>query len=157
MTTTLGAHVTPYDDASQTMFMQLRAGFMAAGADAVTATERAYATLGGMVARQAAIVSFVGLFQLLGVLFLALIPLVVLMRAARAGGGPAAHWDLNTRAPFSPRGPARRLYLDSACDNRISADHRCRRVEPDRPSQQPPTPRPLHPRRQRRERPSFND
>ncbi len=54
------------------MFAQLRGAFMAAGADAVTATNRAYAALFGMVQRQAAMVSFVGLFQLLGVLFLAL-------------------------------------------------------------------------------------
>src|SRR6186713_338519 len=57
MTSTLGSHVTPYDPASQTMFMQLRAAFMAAGADAATATDRAYAALSGMVAQQAAIVS----------------------------------------------------------------------------------------------------
>ncbi len=48
---------------SQTMFAQMRAAFMAAGADAVTATKRAYAALFGMVQRQAAMVSFVGLFQ----------------------------------------------------------------------------------------------
>ena len=67
------------------MFMQMRAAFMAAGADATTATERAYAGLAGMVARQAAIVSFVGLFQLLGVLFIVLIPLVLLMKRLRSG------------------------------------------------------------------------
>src|SRR5215510_513613 len=38
-TSTLGSHVTMYDTASQSMFAQLRAGFMAAGTDAVTATE----------------------------------------------------------------------------------------------------------------------
>ena len=65
-TSTLGSHVTMYDQASQSMFAQLRAGFMAAGADAVTATNRAYAALFGMVQRQASMVSFVGLFQLLG-------------------------------------------------------------------------------------------
>jgi len=37
-------------------------------------------------------VSFVGIFQLLGVLFIALIPLVLLMKRPRRGGpGPAAH------------------------------------------------------------------
>src|SRR6516162_1754954 len=41
-TSTLGSHVTMYDAASQSMFVQLRGGFMAAGADAVTATERAH-------------------------------------------------------------------------------------------------------------------
>jgi DHA2 family multidrug resistance protein len=92
VTATLGAHVTPYDPAAQTLFMQMRAAFVAAGADAVTATNRAYAALFGMVQRQAAMVAFVGLFQLLGVLFLALIPLVLLMRRPRrAGEGIAAH------------------------------------------------------------------
>jgi len=90
VTSTLGSNVTPYGDASQTMFMQMRAAFMAAGADATTATERAYAGLAGMLARQAAIVSFVGLFQLLGVLFIVLIPLVLLMKRPRSGAGPAA-------------------------------------------------------------------
>jgi DHA2 family multidrug resistance protein len=73
------------------MFYQMRAAFMAAGADAVTATNRAYAALFGMVQRQAAMVSFVGLFQLLGWMFIALVPLVLLMRRPRgrvaAGAG----------------------------------------------------------------------
>ena len=46
----------------------------AAGADAVTATSRAYAALAGMVYRQASIVSFVGLFQFLGVVFFVVVP-----------------------------------------------------------------------------------
>jgi DHA2 family multidrug resistance protein len=63
---------------------------MAAGADAVTATNRAYAALFGMVQQQAAMVSFVGIFQLLGILFLALIPLVLLMKRPRQGSAPVA-------------------------------------------------------------------
>src|SRR6478609_6907819 len=78
-TSTLGAHVTPYDAASQQLFAQLRGAFMAAGADVTTATDRAYAALFGMVQRQASMVSFVGIFQLLGFLFLGMIPLVLLM------------------------------------------------------------------------------
>jgi hypothetical protein len=35
-------------------------------------------------------VSFVGIFQLLGVLFIALIPLVLLMRRPRSRSGPVA-------------------------------------------------------------------
>ena len=66
----------------------MRAAFMAAGADAATATNRAYAAVFGMVQRQAAMVSFVGIFQLLGFIFLALIPLVLLMK--RPKGRPAA-------------------------------------------------------------------
>ena len=35
-------------------------------------------------------VSFVGIFQLLGFLFVALIPLVLLMKRPQSGGGPTA-------------------------------------------------------------------
>lgn len=80
MTAVLGSNVTPYDAASQSMFYRIRAAFMAAGADAVTATTRAHAAMFGMVQRQAAMVSFVGVFQLLGFMFIALVPLVLLMR-----------------------------------------------------------------------------
>jgi DHA2 family multidrug resistance protein len=86
----LGSHVTAYDPASQTMFAQLRAGFIASGADGVTATSRAYAALSGMIQRQAAMVSFVGLFQLLGIVFFALLPLVLLMKRPRSGAAPVA-------------------------------------------------------------------
>jgi DHA2 family multidrug resistance protein len=83
---TLGSHVTIYDQASQSLFAQIRGGFMAAGADGVTATNRAYAAMFGMVARQASMVAFVGLFQLLGFMFLALLPLVLIMRRPKGGG-----------------------------------------------------------------------
>jgi len=88
-TSVLGSHVTPYDAASQQMLAQLRGAFMAAGADVVTATNRAYAALFGMVQRQASMVAFVGIFQLLGFLFLGMIPLVLLMHRPRTGAGPA--------------------------------------------------------------------
>jgi DHA2 family multidrug resistance protein len=86
------ANVTAYDPTSQMLFAQLRNAFMAAGSDTVTATNRAYAAMAGIVQQQAAMVSFVWLFQLLGVMFIALLPLVLLMRRPR-GGGPsvAAH------------------------------------------------------------------
>ena len=54
------ARHAPTTRRAQTMFAQMRAAFMAAGADAVTATSRAYAALFGMVQRQATMVSFVG-------------------------------------------------------------------------------------------------
>ena len=90
-TAVLGRNVTPYDAASQTMFAQMKAAFMAAGADAATATERAYAALFGLVQRQASMVSFVGIFQLLGIMFVALVPLVLLMQKPKGGGHVAAH------------------------------------------------------------------
>jgi len=91
-TNTLGANVTPFDPASQSMLAGLRQAFMAAGADLATATERANAALFGMVQRQATMVSFVGIFQLLGIMFVALIPLVLIMKRPTHGGpAQAAH------------------------------------------------------------------
>ena len=89
-TALLGANVTVYDPATQTLLGQMRGAFMAAGADAATATTRAYAALFGLVQRQATMVSFVGIFQLLGVLFIALIPLVLLMKRPRRQSEPVA-------------------------------------------------------------------
>jgi MFS transporter, DHA2 family, multidrug resistance protein len=92
VTATLGTHVSAYDATTQGVFMQMRAAFMAAGADITTATSRAYAALFGMLQRQAAMVAFVEIFQLLGFLFLALIPLVLIMRRPRQKApGVAAH------------------------------------------------------------------
>jgi DHA2 family multidrug resistance protein len=82
---TMGERLTIYDPATQTMLSQLKAGFVAAGADAFTATNRAYYALSGMLQRQAAMVSFITIFRGLGFLFLILIPLVLLMRRPRTG------------------------------------------------------------------------
>src|SRR3954468_21881088 len=91
MTSLFGSNVTEFSPASQSMFNQMRGAFMAAGADTVTATNRAYAALFGMVQRQASIVSFVTLFQWLGIVFLALLPLILLMKRPRGGPIAGAH------------------------------------------------------------------
>ena len=85
----LGEQITVYDVGTQSMLAQLKAGFVARGADAATATERAYAALHGMLLQQASIVSFVWLFRLLGWLFIALIPLILIMRRPK-GRAPTA-------------------------------------------------------------------
>jgi MFS transporter, DHA2 family, multidrug resistance protein len=86
----LGANVDPYNPSAQAMLAQLKAAFLAAGADVTTATSRAYGALFGMVQRQAAIVSFVEIFRLLGLMFLLLIPLVFLMKRPGKHGAPVA-------------------------------------------------------------------
>lgn len=83
----LGSHISAYDPATQSLLAQMKAAFMAAGADAATATDRAYVAMFGLLQRQAAMVSFVGLFQWLGFLFLALLPLVLIMKRPQ-GRGP---------------------------------------------------------------------
>jgi MFS transporter, DHA2 family, multidrug resistance protein len=84
----LGEHVTAFDPGTQSMLQQMTSAFMAAGADAVTASERAYAALAVMIQRQAAMVSFVSLFRLLGVVFLVMTPLVLLMKRPKGRPGP---------------------------------------------------------------------
>jgi DHA2 family multidrug resistance protein len=90
MGATLGAHVSGYDPVTQSVFEQIRNGMIAAGSDAVTATQRAYVVLHGMLVQQASIVSFVMLFRLLGAIFLLMLPMVLLMRKPRAGAAAAS-------------------------------------------------------------------
>jgi DHA2 family multidrug resistance protein len=88
----LGEHVSAYDPATQSMFDEIRAGLIAAGSDAVTATQRTYMILHGMIVQQASMVSFVMLFRTLGVVFLVMLPLVLLMKRPRgAADPPGAH------------------------------------------------------------------
>ena len=89
-TNMLGSHVTPYSPAAQATFEQLRAGFIASGADMTMATTRAYAAMFGLVQRQASMVAFVSIFQLLGLLFLVLLPLLLIMRRPKHQGAAAA-------------------------------------------------------------------
>jgi DHA2 family multidrug resistance protein len=76
----LGEQITPYDATTQSMFAQIKAGLMAAGSDAVTATQQAYMVLHGILLRESTMVAFVWLFRVLGVVFLCMVPLVLLMR-----------------------------------------------------------------------------
>ncbi len=66
----------------------MTAAFMAAGADVVTATDRAYAAMQGLIYRQASMVSFVSIFRLLGVVFLVMTPLVLLMKRPKGRSAP---------------------------------------------------------------------
>jgi DHA2 family multidrug resistance protein len=85
-----GAHVDPYSPAVQARMEGARQAFLNAGSDPVTAARRAYASLFGAVQQQAAMVSFVHVFRLLGLIFLLLLPLILLMRRPRRAGGPVA-------------------------------------------------------------------
>jgi MFS transporter, DHA2 family, multidrug resistance protein len=85
----LGRHVNIYDLKSRETFQAMRQGFMAAGSDAYTAGHQAYAALFGMVERQAAMLSFIDAFRILGAVFLGMLPLLLLMRKPRHHGGGA--------------------------------------------------------------------
>ena len=78
-------HINPYSPATQIMLGRLKAAFMAAGADAATAAERATAALWGMVQKEAAVLSFLDSFHVLGLVFLIIVPLAFLMRRPGTG------------------------------------------------------------------------
>jgi DHA2 family multidrug resistance protein len=86
----LGEHVSALDPTTTTVFEQIKSGFMAGGSDVVSATNQAYVALYGMIQRQAAMVSFVNIFRLLGFLFLVLIPLVLIMRKPKGSSSASA-------------------------------------------------------------------
>jgi MFS transporter, DHA2 family, multidrug resistance protein len=87
----MGSHVTSYSPSAQSWLESMRQGFIASGSDPVTATQRAYAAVFGIVQRQASMVSFVHLFRMLGIIFLLLLPLVLLMRRPRGRAAVGAH------------------------------------------------------------------
>jgi DHA2 family multidrug resistance protein len=85
----LGANVTGFSAQTQAMLERMKQGFMAAGADPVTAGKRAYAATFGMVQQQAAMMAYLDVFFLLAVMFVGCLPLILIMkRPTHQAGGP---------------------------------------------------------------------
>jgi DHA2 family multidrug resistance protein len=82
----LVAHITPYDLRSQEFLRQVRGFFFRRGFDWSAAGDGGLGVLYGMLRQQAALISFVEVFRVMGFLFLATVPLVLLMRKARQRG-----------------------------------------------------------------------
>ncbi len=92
MRTILATHVSIYDPNTQAQLALLTRSFMARGADAWTAQQRALAVLGGRVAQQASVLAFSKIYLLSGLILVAALPLLLLVRGARrrAVSGPMA-------------------------------------------------------------------
>ncbi|PYY04668.1 MAG: EmrB/QacA family drug resistance transporter [Acidobacteria bacterium] len=87
----LGQNVTSTSPLVQQMVQGLKGRFVAQGADPVTAIDRAYAALWGLVERQAAMLSYNDVFQVLAIMFLVMFPFILLMRRPKRGGAVMAH------------------------------------------------------------------
>ena len=85
----LGAHVSPYNFATQQMYQAMRGGLVASGSAVTTAGQQALGAMFGMVARQANMIATISAFRLLGIMFLCCVPLILLMKHAKGGGGGA--------------------------------------------------------------------
>jgi DHA2 family multidrug resistance protein len=79
----LAAHVTPYDLRSREFLGQVREFLFHQGFDYNTAGHGGLGVLYGMLQQQAALISFIEVFRIMGFLFLATVPLALLMRKAR--------------------------------------------------------------------------
>ncbi len=87
----LGEHITPYNQQAMQMLDDLRRGFIASGSDVTTATKQAYAAIGGLVQRQASMLAFLHVFQLLALVFLIVAPLLILMKRPKRGAAAPMH------------------------------------------------------------------
>ena len=86
----LGANVTAYNPQTRALMGSLRGGFMAHGAAAGLARRQSYVAMFGMIERQATMLSYVDVFQLLAIIFVAMTPLVLLMKRPSHGTKPVA-------------------------------------------------------------------
>ncbi len=87
-TQVLAGHINAYSPTSSDMLAGLQAYFRSRGADAATAAQQSIMAARGMVARQAAMLSFIDAFYLMGLIFLAMLPLLFLMQKPGPRGGP---------------------------------------------------------------------
>lgn len=91
--TVLLAHATPFDPVYRRMLESMTHVFQSQGASLAEASEKALATVYGIVQNQALLLAFLDDFRLLGVIFLLVIPFVFIMKGGLAhhGPSPAAH------------------------------------------------------------------
>lgn len=84
------SHLTPYDPAFQQRLREFAAAFAAAGADAVTASQKAYGAVYESLIVQATLLAYLDNFRLLALLCLLCIPAVLLFKRVKAGKQPPA-------------------------------------------------------------------
>ncbi|MGC4051332.1 MAG: DHA2 family efflux MFS transporter permease subunit [Paludibaculum sp.] len=89
-TADLVRHITPYSQKAAGMMHGMQQSMMAHGSAPNVAYRQSYAQMFGLVQQQATILSFLQIFRLLAVIFLALVPLVLLMRKPGKAPGPVA-------------------------------------------------------------------
>ncbi len=88
----LVSNITPYGAHSRQTMAGMQELMQSHGSPASTAARQAYISMFGMVERQAGILAYTNTFRILAVIFLALIPLILIMKKpGKADGSVAAH------------------------------------------------------------------
>jgi MFS transporter, DHA2 family, multidrug resistance protein len=91
-TNVLGAHVNPFSTGARNMMNMMEQMMVSRGGDAAAAARQARAMIFGLVQREAAMISYNTIFKSLGILFLALLPFILIMRRpSQKGPAVAAH------------------------------------------------------------------
>ena len=80
----LASHFTPYDSPAMRMMGSMRALWMAIGSGPGRSTRQALSIAFGMVERQAAMLAFIDVFLILAALFIAITPLILIMKKPNA-------------------------------------------------------------------------
>lgn len=86
--TVLVPHINQYSPQFQLRFEQLRQGLIAKGLSAAQADQGALAMLYGMLRKQAATLAYNRIFFIVGLAFLAIIPLLLLLKRPKHQSGP---------------------------------------------------------------------
>lgn len=89
-TNIMTSHITPYDPEARAMLRGLQQTLAETGMPAANAAKQGYIAMFGMVRQQAAILSYLDVFRILGIIFLAIVPLVMLMKRPPKGSSGAA-------------------------------------------------------------------
>jgi len=82
------SHITPYGAQSRQMMEGMKQMMQSHGSPASTAARQSYIAMFGMVERQAGILAYTNTFRILAVIFLALIPLILIMKKPGKPAGP---------------------------------------------------------------------
>lgn len=94
------AHLTPYSLQTRSFLGQATGLFYSRGSDWTTVGRRSLAVLQGTVQQQAALLSSVEVFRIMAFLFLAIIPLILLMRKAKSRGARRLFIKYDRRSGF---------------------------------------------------------
>ena len=112
---TLIRHVTPYSFQTNQMLKQLQQAFVAAHGSAGGALRQAQAELYAIVQQQAAVLSYLDAFWLVGAVLVAMIPLVLLLRKPVPAAAPPLHCRRTPFARCRRCHPGTRLSLQKGC------------------------------------------
>ncbi len=88
------AHVTPGSPETVARLAQLRAFFASRGLDPAAAYQAALQALSGIVTRQAMVIAFERVFFMAGVVFLAVMPLLLFLQVNRSNAARTSHVEI---------------------------------------------------------------